>query len=105
MAINFMSSTAVNLSGRFIGDPHLQGFCTFNGFMTQWFVVQTDYWVLAIAVCTLFIVADWKSQASWAQKHPIVVFCIPIIASGTWASIGLGLHAYANIGACKSYPT
>jgi hypothetical protein len=105
MALNFMSSTAINLSGRFIGDPKLKGFCAFNGFMTQWFIVQTDYWVLMIATCTLFTVAGWKSQASWVQKHPLRVFSGPVIVSGIWACIGLGLHAYANIGACKSFAT
>jgi hypothetical protein len=125
MALNFLSSTASNLSGNFIGDDSMKSFCTFNGFMTQWFVVQSksqccgsrifseltdyvaDYWVLTIAMCTYFIISDWKRTAKWIQEHPGIVFCIPPLVSGTWALIGVGLHAYANIGACKfgPYPT
>ncbi|KAJ4301897.1 hypothetical protein N0V90_003993 [Kalmusia sp. IMI 367209] len=38
MAVNFLSSSAANLAGYDIG-AH-QAFCSFNGFMTQFFVVQ-----------------------------------------------------------------
>jgi hypothetical protein len=39
MAVNFLSSCAANLSGYSIGKH--QAFCSFNGFMTQSFVVQS----------------------------------------------------------------
>ena len=35
MAINFLSSSAMNVAGRYIGDPAQKHFCSFNGFMTQ----------------------------------------------------------------------
>lgn len=41
MAINFLSSAAVNLSGRDIGDKECKTFCSFNGFMIQTFVDQS----------------------------------------------------------------
>jgi hypothetical protein len=41
MAVNFLSSCAVNLSGHSIGAPSSKKFCSFNGFMTQFFVVQS----------------------------------------------------------------
>lgn len=40
MAVNFLSSCAANLSGYDIGEH--QAFCSFNGFMTQFFVVQSE---------------------------------------------------------------
>jgi hypothetical protein len=102
MAINFLSSTAMNLTGRDIGDPQLHGFCSFNGFMTQVFVIQTDYWVLLIAVCTYFILADHKRAASWVQDHLLILASLPWIFSILWASIGLGVTGYGSIGACRS---
>jgi hypothetical protein len=43
MALNFLSSCAVNLSGHSIGAPAQKTFCSFNGFMTQFFVVQSRF--------------------------------------------------------------
>lgn len=41
MAINFLSSAAVNIHGPNIGSQSMNGFCSFNGFMIQVFVVQS----------------------------------------------------------------
>lgn len=41
MAINFLSSASMNLSGNNIGSPKQKDFCSFNGFMIQVFVVQS----------------------------------------------------------------
>ena len=41
MAINFLSSAAVNIHGPDIGTESMKGFCSFNGFMIQVFVVQS----------------------------------------------------------------
>ena len=41
MAINFLSSAAVNLTGADIGSPQNKQFCSFNGFMVQTFVDQS----------------------------------------------------------------
>lgn len=99
MAINFMSSTAVNLSGYLLSEKPQKPFCSFNGFMTQLFVVQTDYWVLMIAICTFLILANYKHQSSWIQEHRIVLWCLPWGFSTLWAALGLGIAGYGNIGA------
>ncbi|OCK78843.1 hypothetical protein K432DRAFT_406116 [Lepidopterella palustris CBS 459.81] len=99
MAINFMSSTAVNLSGHLISEPPQKAFCSFNGFMTQLFVTQTDYWVLTIAVCTFLVLASYKRQSSWIQEHRIVLWCLPWGFSTLCAALGLGFAGYGNIGA------
>lgn len=41
MAANFLSSSAANLGGYQIGEH--QAFCSFNGFMTQFFVIQSNF--------------------------------------------------------------
>ncbi|KAF2496188.1 family A G protein-coupled receptor-like protein [Lophium mytilinum] len=99
MAINFMSSSAVNISGHIISEKPQEKFCDFNGFMTQVFVVQTDYWVLLIAVCTFFIVANHKRQSTWVQEHRIILWCLPWGFSILWAALGMGLIGYGDIGA------
>lgn len=119
MALNFMSSCAVNLSGHMIGDPAQKKFCSFNGFMAQFFVVQSepptlsrptgtnlllaDYWVLTIAVCTFFILANYKYISIWIQEHRIIVWSLPWCLSATWAALGLALSGYKDIGACTCY--
>ncbi|OCL12081.1 hypothetical protein AOQ84DRAFT_386363 [Glonium stellatum] len=99
MAVNFMSSAAVNLSGHLLSEKPQKPFCSFNGFMTQLFVVQTDYWVLTIAVCTFLILANYKHQSSWIQEHRIILWCLPWGLSTLWAALGLGIAGYGNIGA------
>ena len=47
MALNFILSTSMNISGRKIWSEPLQGFCSFNGFMTQVFVIQSTSFLLA----------------------------------------------------------
>ncbi|KAG4413674.1 hypothetical protein IFR04_013178 [Cadophora malorum] len=99
MAINFLSSASMNLSGNNIGSPKQKDFCSFNGFMIQVFVVQTDYWVLGIATCTYLILASHKTQSSWVQEHKLVIWVIPWFLSLLWAAIGLAVVGYGNIGA------
>ncbi|PMD39780.1 hypothetical protein L207DRAFT_634295 [Hyaloscypha variabilis F] len=99
MAINFLSSSAMNLAGHNIGKPSQKTFCSFNGFNIQVFVVQTDYWVLSFAVCTYFILASHKDQSSWIQDHRVVVWCVPWFLSACWAAIGLAVVGYGDIGA------
>jgi hypothetical protein len=72
--------------------------------MTQVFVIQTDYWVLTIALCTYFILAGHKRTADWVEDHKWVVYSVPWLLSCTWAAVGLGVAGYGNIGACKSAP-
>ncbi|KAF6524911.1 hypothetical protein HZS61_010706 [Fusarium oxysporum f. sp. conglutinans] len=99
MALNFLSSTAMNINGKEIGAPEHQTFCSFNGFMTQVFVIQTDYWVLTIAMCTYVILAGYKSLSSWVQDQRIFLSCVPWVLSLLWAGIGLKLAGYGDIGA------
>ncbi|KZL82163.1 g-protein coupled receptor 1 [Colletotrichum incanum] len=99
MALNFLCSTAMNVDGNLIGAPANVGFCSFNGFMTQVFVIQTDYWVLTIAICTYFILAGHKTQSTWVQSHELVVWALPWFFSVLWASVGLGVTGYGDIGA------
>ncbi|KAH6709241.1 G protein-coupled glucose receptor regulating Gpa2-domain-containing protein [Leptodontidium sp. MPI-SDFR-AT-0119] len=99
MAINFLSSASINISGSNIGSPREKNFCSFNGFMIQVFVVQTDYWVLSIAICTYLILASHKTQSSWVQDHKLVIWIVPWFLSLLWAAIGLAVVGYGNIGA------
>ncbi|KAL2170820.1 hypothetical protein VTG60DRAFT_4389 [Thermothelomyces hinnuleus] len=99
MAINFLVSSSMSVSGRWIGAPEQARFCSFNGFMTQVFVIQTDYWVLTIAICTFFILADHRRCSAWTQGHPAVLWILPWLLSITWAAIGLGVAGYGGIGA------
>lgn len=92
MAVNFMSSTAVNLSGYLLSGKPQKPFCSFNGFMTQLFVVQTDYWVLMIAICTFLILANYKHQSSWIQEHRIVLWCLPWGFSTLRVALGIRQH-------------
>ncbi|KAJ0422214.1 G protein-coupled glucose receptor regulating Gpa2-domain-containing protein [Aspergillus carlsbadensis] len=99
MAINVVLSTSMNLSGRHIWAEEQRGFCSFNGFMNQMFVIQTDYWILIIAVCTYLILMDHTATASWIQEYRVVLWCLPWILSTLWATLGLVLVGYGNIGA------
>ncbi|SPJ78519.1 uncharacterized protein FTOL_06908 [Fusarium torulosum] len=99
MALNFLSSTAMNISGREIGAREQKTFCSFNGFTTQVFVIQTDYWVLTIAMCTYVILAGHKSLSSWVQDQRILLSCLPWALSLLWAGIGLKFAGYGDIGA------
>lgn len=99
--MNFMSSSAKNLAGPNIGVSSEKTFCSFNGFMIQVFVVQTDYWVLSIAVCTYLILANHKHQSSWIQDNRVVIWVLPWTLSLLWAAIGLAVVGYGDIGACE----
>lgn len=101
MALNFSASAGMNISGRYISEPEQKGFCDFNGFMTQVFVIQTDYWVLTVAICTFFILADYKHASAWVQDHRYWLFAMPWAFSCLWAGVGLGTAGYGNIGGCE----
>lgn len=99
MALNFLASTSMNLSGRLIGEPQNRDFCSFNGFMAQTFVVQTDYWVLIIATCTYLILTGHNRLSTWVQDNRWLVSLIPWCLSLLTASLGLGIVGYGDIGA------
>lgn len=69
--------------------------------MTQLFVVQTDYWVLLIAICTYLLLADKKHASTWLEDHRLVIWIVPWSLATITAALGLGLIGYGNIGACK----
>ncbi|KAL4952154.1 G protein-coupled glucose receptor regulating Gpa2-domain-containing protein [Aspergillus filifer] len=99
MALNVMLSTSMNLSGRHIWASEQEAFCSFNGFMNQMFVIQTDYWILIIAICTYLILMDYNAAAAWIQEHRSIFWCVPWVLSALWATLGLVLVGYGNIGA------
>lgn len=101
MALNFLSSSTMNLSGRNLGDPAQARFCSFNGWATQVFVIQSDYWVLTIAGFTFIVLASHRRAADWMQDHGWLVAVVPWVLSIIWAFIGLVVVGYGNIGACK----
>lgn len=121
MAVNFMVSTSVNLSESKSPSDAGEGFCSFNGFVTQLFVVQStytyirakfgfdsdilaaDYWVFIIAAFTFLVLADYKCSSSWIQGHRIILWILPWFFPTLWASIGLGVVGYGDIGSCRSY--
>ena len=119
MAVNFMTSTSVNLGGSSLGATARQSFCSYNGFMTQVFVVQSvylastklalhsdisiaDYWILIIAAYTFLVLADYRHHSSWIEAHKVLLWILPWFFSILWASVGLGVVGYGDIGACKS---
>ncbi|KAM7195806.1 hypothetical protein V8F33_006455 [Rhypophila sp. PSN 637] len=99
MALNFLVSSSLNVSEKWIGAPEQASFCTFNGFMTQVFVIQTDYWVFIIAIYTYFVLTDQKRCSNWIQAHPFVPWVLPWVLSAVWAAVGLGVTGYGDIGA------
>jgi len=102
MAFNFLLSSSMNVSGRWIRAPKQAQFCSFNGYMTQVFVIQTDYWVFTIAIYPYFVLTDQKRFSAWLQAHNILTWALPWLLSITCASIGLGVAWYGDIGASCS---
>ena len=76
MAINFLSSSAVNLSGHNIGSPEMKTFCSFNGFNIQVFVVQSMSWFIN---CTFSICACWLPSSRLLGSCDC---CLHILNSG-----------------------
>ena len=60
-----------------------------------------DYWVLVIAICTYLILANHKHMSAWIQDHRIVLWSLPWGFSVLWATLGLVITGYGDIGACK----
>ncbi|KAL3423707.1 G-protein coupled receptor 1 [Phlyctema vagabunda] len=99
MAVNFLSASTHQLDGHSLKAPSEKHFCDFNGFMIQLFVVQTDYWVLTIAICTYMILADLNHPATWIENHKVIIWVLPWLLSIFSAALGLGLVGYGSIGA------
>ncbi|GKZ28313.1 hypothetical protein AbraIFM66950_003570 [Aspergillus brasiliensis] len=95
---NVVISAGLNTSGIEIWSPSLKAFCSFNGFLAQAFVVQTDYWILLIATCTYLILMDYAHASSWVQNHGTALWCIPWGLSILWAVLGLVVVGYGYAG-------
>ncbi|KAL7654319.1 hypothetical protein ACMYSQ_006336 [Aspergillus niger] len=95
---NVVISASVNTVGIEIWDPSLKAFCSFNGLMVQTFVVQADYWILSIAICTYLILMDYAHAASWVQNHRAAIWCMAWGLSILWGVLGLVVVGYGYAG-------
>ncbi|KAI2994054.1 hypothetical protein CBS147346_10718 [Aspergillus niger] len=93
---NVVISASVNTVGIEIWDPSLKAFCSFNGLMVQTFVVQADYWILSIAICTYLILMDYAHAASWVQNHRAAIWCMAWGLSILWGVLGLVVVGYGD---------
>lgn len=55
-----------------------------------------------IAICTFLILANHKHKSSWIRRHRIILWSLPWGFSLAWATLGVGLDGYSNIGGCTS---
>jgi hypothetical protein len=58
MAMNYLLATARNLSGHNIGAPEEKKFCSFNGFMVEAFVNQSEISVLSSPVIEAWLTSS-----------------------------------------------
>lgn len=65
-------------------------------------MVLADYWVLAIAICTYMILSGRRAQSAWLHDHKVVIWALTWLPSLLWATLGLMIVGYSDIGACKS---
>lgn len=49
------------------------------------------------------MVNDQKAVSQWIQNNRFIVYAIPWVLSLLWATLGLVLAGYGDIGACMSY--
>jgi hypothetical protein len=64
-----------------------------------------DYWILIIAVCTFFLLADHQVASEWITHRPWVVWVVAWIFPIIWASLALGIAGYTSSGAWCSLPS
>lgn len=89
----------MDLAHRELDAPGQKVFCAVNGFANEVFVVQQDYWVLLIAICTYILLTDNPHASAWIQSYQIVLMPLPWLLSIIWAWIGLQVSGgYQNIG-------
>jgi hypothetical protein len=58
MAMNYLLATARNLSGHNIGAPEEKKFCSFNGFMVEAFVNQSEITVLGSCIVEVWLTSS-----------------------------------------------
>ncbi|KAK6334847.1 hypothetical protein TWF718_010292 [Orbilia javanica] len=98
MALNFMFSAGWNVAGGDLGSEGSQTACSVNGFLTQVFVVQTDWWILVIAIATYIILGNFKTQSQFIQTHVWIPWVGPWFLSILIALVCHVVLGYGYIG-------
>ncbi|KAF3130718.1 hypothetical protein TWF594_010242 [Orbilia oligospora] len=98
MALNFMFSAGWNVAGGDLALEESRTACSVNGFLTQVFVVQTDWWILVIAIATYIILGNFKTQSQYIQTHVWIPWVGPWVLSIIIAAICHGVLGYGYIG-------
>ncbi|EPS35428.1 hypothetical protein H072_11174 [Dactylellina haptotyla CBS 200.50] len=98
MAVNFMFSAGFHVGGDDLALPENKTTCTVNGFLTQVFVVQTDWWILIIAIVTYIILGNFKSASHFMQTHVWIPWLPPWIVSIIIAVVCQAVVGYGYIG-------
>ncbi|KAK6340729.1 hypothetical protein TWF696_009053 [Orbilia brochopaga] len=93
MALNFMASSGMHVNGGDLALEENQTACTVNGYLTQIFVVQTDYWILIIAIATYILLGSMKNASHFIQRHAWLPWLPPWILS-----IGIAVVCEETIG-------
>ncbi|KLU89282.1 hypothetical protein MAPG_08256 [Magnaporthiopsis poae ATCC 64411] len=98
-ASNTLISASMDLAHRELDAPRQSVFCAVNGFANEVFVVQQDYWVLLIAICTFILLTGSPIAGAWIQSHQIFLMPLPWLMSVIWAWLGLQVSGgYQSIG-------
>ncbi|GAO52661.1 hypothetical protein G7K_6733-t1 [Saitoella complicata NRRL Y-17804] len=98
VALNFMVSAAVSVNQEAGGETELKGkFCTANGAFTQWFIVQSDYWVLVIALCTYAVFRPPGPTSLLRRALPYLLH-LPYTLSLLQSILGATLVGYVDVG-------
>ncbi|KAK6511448.1 hypothetical protein TWF481_000364 [Arthrobotrys musiformis] len=98
MALNFMFSAGWNVAGGDLALEESKTACSVNGFLTQVFVVQTDWWILVIAIATYIILGNFKTQSQFIQTHVWVPWVGPWVLSIIIAAVCHAVLGYGYIG-------
>ncbi|KAK6529686.1 hypothetical protein TWF281_008849 [Arthrobotrys megalospora] len=98
MALNFMFSSGWNVAGGDLALEASKTACSVNGFLTQVFVVQTDWWVLVIAIATYIILGNFKAQSQFIQTHVWIPWVGPWVLSIIIAVVCHLVLGYGYIG-------
>ncbi|KAK6510817.1 hypothetical protein TWF506_009912 [Arthrobotrys conoides] len=98
MALNFMFSAGWNVAGGDLALEESRTACSVNGFLTQVFVVQTDWWILVIAIATYIILGNFKTQSQFIQTHVWIPWVGPWVLSIIIAAICHAVLGYGYIG-------
>ncbi|BFZ61957.1 hypothetical protein YB2330_003035 [Saitoella coloradoensis] len=98
VALNFMVSARVSMNQEARGEIELKGkFCTANGVFTQWFIVQSDYWVLVIALCTYAVFRPPGPTSLLRRALPYLLH-LPYTLSLLQSILGATLIGYIDVG-------